>query len=820
MAGAFVGGAALGAAFGELLKAVLDVKDRAVKFKSILSDLAFKLEAIEPVFQEIEKLDRVLDRPVEETNSFIHRLKDAKELVLKCSKIKWWNYCKKPYYAKKLIDLENSLLKFFQIEVQALLSRDSRKILVVVNDIDEKLDRIGSNLGYGGQNSDLSICVGPCGVPGVPDFIIGMDAPLKELKMQLLKDGVSVVVLSAPGGCGKTTLAKMLCHDDEIIGSFRDNIFFVTVSETPNLKVIIQKVFQHKGYMVPEFQNDDDAINQLESLLKQIGTDPVLLVLDDVWSGSESLIQNFMFKVPKYKILVTSRFVFPRFDSTYKLELLNDKDAMALFRNSAFLQDGSSSVPDDLVNEIVKGCRGFPLALKVVGGSLRGQPEVVWRRTMKQWSEGQSIFDSNSELLKRLQTSLDALDEKIKECYLDLGSFPEDQRIPVTALMDLWVELYNLDEDGMHALANLHELSTRNLANLVFASKDASEVDGYYNEHFVMQHDLLRELAIHRSNDKPIELRRRLIMDIRGNELPKWSSEQLQQPIHARLLSVSTDETFSSSWYNMQLPEVEVLILNFRARNYILPKFMEKMDQLKVLIITNYDFCPAEISNFPLLHSLSSIKRIRLEHVSISSLGISILELRNLHKISLVMCEIGEAFRNFPTQIPDMLPNLVEIDLDCCNDLVEFPVGLCEIVHLKKLSITNCHELDALPEELGKLASLEVLRFRKCTKLPELPESIGSLHKLSYLDISDCISMSKMPIQMGELCGLKRLNMRGCWGLSELPTSVKDLGQLKDVICDDETTHLWEPYKIHLSNLKIKVLKQDINLNWLPNLYL
>ncbi|KAA8547229.1 hypothetical protein F0562_003907 [Nyssa sinensis] len=716
MAGALFGGAALGAAFGELLKAVLDVKDRAVKFKSILSDLAIKLEAIQPVFQEIEKLDRVLDRPVEETNSFIYRLRDAKELVLKCSKIKWWNYFKKPYYAKKLIDLENSLLKFFQMEVQALLSRDSRKILVVVNDIDEKLDRIGSSLGYGGQNSDLSICVGPCGVPGVPDFIIGMDAPLKELKMQLLKDGVSVVVLSAPGGCGKTTLAKMLCHDNEIIGSFRDNIFFVTVSETPNLKFIIQKVFQHKGYMVPEFQNDDDAINQLESLLKQIGTDPVLLVLDDVWSGSESLIQNFMFRVPGYKILVTSRFVFPRFDSTYKLELLNDKDAMALFRNSAFLPDGSSSVPDDLVNEIVKGCRGFPLALKVVGGSLRGQPEVVWRRTMKQWSEGQSIFDSNSELLKHLQTSLDALDEKIKECYLDLGSFPEDQRIPVSALMDLWVELYNLDEDGMHALANLHELSTRNLANLVFASKDASEVDGYYNEHFVMQHDLLRELAIHQSNDKPIELRRRLIMDIRGNELPKWSSEQLQQPIHARLLSVSTDETFSSSWYNMQLPEVEVLILNFRARNYFLPKFMEKMDQLKVLIITNYDFCPAEISNFPLLHSLSSIKRIRLEHVSISSLGISILELRNLHKISLVMCEIGEAFRNFPTQIPDMLPNLVEIDLDCCNDLVEFPVGLCEIVHLKKLSITNCHELDALPEELGKLASFRSAEISKVYK--------------------------------------------------------------------------------------------------------
>ena len=49
---------------------------------------------------------------------------------------------------------------------------------------------------------------------------------------------------------------------------------------------------------------------------------------------------------------------------------------------------------------------------------------------------------------------------------MDLGSFPEDQRLPVAAL---WVELYELDEDGIHAIANLQELTTRNLASLVMA---------------------------------------------------------------------------------------------------------------------------------------------------------------------------------------------------------------------------------------------------------------------------------------------------------------------------------------------------------------
>ncbi|KAA8547232.1 hypothetical protein F0562_003904 [Nyssa sinensis] len=383
MAVSFIGSAALGAAFTELAKAVEDVKDKAVKFKSILKRLASTLKSIEPVFAEIERLNRVLDRPEEETEMFTDRLIDAKKLVRQCSKIRWWNYCMKPFYAKKLIELEDSLVKFFQIDVQARLSIDSRNILARVNEINVKLDR--------------SLFLGSCGVPDVPDHIVGLDLPHKELKLQLLKDDVSVVVISAPEGYGKTTLAKMFCHDDEIQGIFRDNIFFVTILKTPKLELLVKKLFRHEGYPLPEIQNDDDAINQLEYLQKQIGPNPVLLILDDAWPESESLIQNFMFPIPGYKILVTSRFEFPGFDSTFKLQLLNDDDATDLFCHWAFTQGGSSCVPDDLVNEIVRGCGGFPLALTLVGQSLRGQPEVIWRRTLKEWAEGKSILYPNGD---------------------------------------------------------------------------------------------------------------------------------------------------------------------------------------------------------------------------------------------------------------------------------------------------------------------------------------------------------------------------------------------------------------------------------------
>lgn len=55
-----------------------------------------------------------------------------------------------------------------------------------------------------------------CSVLGPRDFTVGLDEPLNVLKMQLLKEKQQQLVLTAPGGCGKTTLVKMLCQDEQI----------------------------------------------------------------------------------------------------------------------------------------------------------------------------------------------------------------------------------------------------------------------------------------------------------------------------------------------------------------------------------------------------------------------------------------------------------------------------------------------------------------------------------------------------------------------------------------------------------------------------
>ncbi|KAK0604629.1 hypothetical protein LWI29_017639 [Acer saccharum] len=732
MAAENVGGAFLGAVFGEVLKVVTDAIRKAYKFKSELEELKSTLESITPTLQEIEKLNGVLDILGRETAKLRKEMIKGAKLVRKSSKVKRFCFFNRVNYAEKIIKLKKSIERFCNVNLQTQMARDNKRI-----EID-----------------------GPCSVPDSLASTPGLDVPMKELRTELLKDdGMQVIVVSALGGAGKTTLIKKLCADDQVKDKFQENIFFVTVSKTPDVMVIVKRILQHKKKEVLAFQTEEAAINDLERLLKSIGQ-AILLVLDDVCNPA-------------------------RWETVLFYE--------------------------DLAKKILRVCKGSPLALRVVGRLLCGEPAAVWQNTVKEWDQGKSIFISGTELLVCLQSSLDALDEEVKECYLDLGSFPEDQRIPITSLIDMWMELYECVEDGLSAITKLHKLSNRNLVNLFIIRKNASD-DGYYNDHFVMQHDLLRKLIIYQSMSGPLERTKRLIIDISGNKFPKWWSEKKTNPIHARLLSISTDETFSSCWYELNAPEVEVVVLNLRTTEYTLPNFMENMGKLKVLIVTNHGFLPAELSNFSILgsHSISNLKRIRLEHVSIPSFGV---QMSNLQKISLVMCNVGKAFKNSNFQILDAFPNLLEFEIDDCNDLEELPVGLCDIVSLKKLSITNCHKLSTLPEGISKLVNLEELRLASCTELSELPEMVTELSNLKLLDISVCLSISELPTQVGKLSSLETLCMIGC-SSCKLPQSLIELQKLNLVKCDEETASQWEPYKTFIKKLKVEVLKEDINLNW------
>nr|TKS13598.1 hypothetical protein D5086_0000050920 [Populus alba] len=827
MAGQVVVSAVAGAAFEIIfdtsIRGVVTAHKNNSQFEPSLKRLKEMLEDMAPIIKLIESIKAELYQPQQ-----LERLKglmtEGNDLVNKCSKIHKFNILKKVRYNGKLLRLEKDIRDHISSVWQLQEVGDTKGVSSRVRQLIDEIGKLSMTLSNGGrvdssESYSNTILAGVCSPPRLKVDPVGLEIPLSDLRIKLLNDETSQhIVLSAPGGCGKTTLATALCQHGDVKDKFKSNIFFVNVPKLRNLMVIVKMIFQHKEIELPDFRSEEDAANHLERLFQQTGPDPILLVLDDVWPVSQSILDKLKFRIENYKILVTSRYEFPSFGSTYKLKTLNLADAMTLFQKLAFPLDQPSYAPDqEILEEMVKWCRGFPLVISVVGKSLCRKSAAEWRKRHRECSKAVSILSDYDKILDCLQSSVEAFNDDVvaKECFMDLGSFPEDQRIPATTLIDMWAELYNLDEDN--AIANLHELSDRNLIEVVVTRKDANEDDGSYNEHFVTQHDLLRELAIRESNSGSIEHRKRVLLEIIENKIPEWLMEQDQLSIRAKLLSISTDEKFSSSWCFIQAPEVEVLVLNVRSKNHTLPEFIKKMEKLKVLMVKNYGFFPTELNNFLLLGSATNLKRIRLEHVSIPPFAFTSVKLEILQKLTLYMCNISQAFSTSTILLSEALPNIMEINIEYSNDLIQLPVEICLLTKLKKLSIINCHKLVALPKEIGKLVNLEDLRLGSCIELLELPNTIGGLCNLSVLDISECLEIERLPEEIGELQNLRQLLMMGCSSNCELPQSIVNLEHLEEVVCDEEAAILWKPIMFVCENLRVKVQKEEVNLNWLYN---
>lgn len=61
-----------------------------------------------------------------------------------------------------------------------------------------------------------------------------------------------------------------------------------------------------------------------------------------------------------------------------------------------------------------------------------------------------------------------------------------------------------------------------------------------YYEIYVTQHDVLRDLALHLSNQENINERKRLVMPRRDTELPKEWQRNVDQPFNAQIVSIHT----------------------------------------------------------------------------------------------------------------------------------------------------------------------------------------------------------------------------------------------------------------------------------------
>ncbi|XP_031483830.2 putative disease resistance protein At5g47280 [Nymphaea colorata] len=753
----------------------------------------------------------------------LREMERGRVLISKCSQVRHWNPLKRAIYSKGLEELEKTIQGFIGAET-----------LGVVLEVKSSIKAMNCNLEkvVGGGGS-----VAAAALPPLPAEVFGIEEPLGEVKRRLRTH--RVVCVCGIGGCGKTTLANKLCREADIKDEY-EKLIFQSVSHSPDLERICRGLLEKLHVNVGTFVNQRDAINELASCLRG-RTEKVLIVLDDVWIDDEGIIRDLVSAIKGAKgskILITSRTELDSVcDWCHTMNLLREDDARKLFEHHAFngVDPERSWKPNkDLIDKIVRGCKLHPLALELIGGSLAKKDGREWQDTANRLEQTGGIMEKI--ITECFSTSLTPLTEEERECFLDFGSFPEDQRIPASAIIDMWTETRDMDENRAYVI--LRELGRRNLVKLVDRKCGAAgDPDGSISSLSVCQHDVLRELTILEMKKKDASQNNtRLIMEKKEGNIPDTWTREKNRTSQVTLASINTGEMKRWDWPDLDLPNAEVLILNFdSATSYFLPPFLQNMKNLKVLVVANHGSNRAELDGLFLLSSLNKLKRVMFRKISLPAeplrmveegsllwsrvwkfretvtsiiTGASPVQPQDLHKLSLVLCDVRHLLH-----IPSLFPSVRDLEIDYCTDLDELPDTICHISSLEKLSITNFPDLLSLPESIDKLRKLKVLRLQACGTLERLPHSVSQLSELRFLDISNCYSLGVFPEEIGKLSSLEKIDMRSCSSIMDLPPSLVQMERLKKVVCDEEVASLWISCGFDPSKLEVR--REEINLRFL-----
>ncbi|XP_027907186.1 F-box protein PP2-B15-like [Vigna unguiculata] len=119
----------VGTVLGELLAAVMKIREETAMLKRTLDTLQSTLMSLTPVIRDIERLDGDLGRSKEELEPLKKIIEDGTKLVYDCSKVQWFNCVSRCRYKAKLKILNDWFRTDFNTIMTAHYVRDQKEIL-------------------------------------------------------------------------------------------------------------------------------------------------------------------------------------------------------------------------------------------------------------------------------------------------------------------------------------------------------------------------------------------------------------------------------------------------------------------------------------------------------------------------------------------------------------------------------------------------------------------------------------------------------------------------------------------------------------------
>nr|ADN96939.1 RGC1B [Triticum aestivum] len=336
--------------------------------------------------------------------------------------------------------------------------------------------------------------------------MVGFEDEKKEIVDKLVDNDcmLSVVSIVAMGGAGKTTLARKVYRSPRVKEHF-DTLVWVTVSQNFQgidlLKDIMKQIMSGRDKSIAKMNEYEVGKEIHDFLLKK----RYLVVLDDVWETDTWEQLNRMIKVfldaeNGSRVLLTTRkedvanhVQMPTY--VHPLKKLDEEKSWELFSSNALPSYRMSVIHDvdefeKLGRKLANKCDGLPLALAVLGGYLSKNLNAQTRcDILSDWpatKDGQMMQDILARSYKDLP------DHHLRSCLLYFAAFPEDYKIYVPHLIELWIAESFIPRTRNHTLEEtarsyVTELAQRSLVQVV----DRKTAHGWIES--IRIHDILHD---------------------------------------------------------------------------------------------------------------------------------------------------------------------------------------------------------------------------------------------------------------------------------------------------------------------------------------
>ncbi|KAL3497663.1 hypothetical protein ACH5RR_040395 [Cinchona calisaya] len=565
--------------------------------------------------------------------------------------------------------------------------------------------------------------------------LVGIEMPKQLLISQLLGGDSRLKVISVVGkqGLGKTTLVKEVHRDADVRKQFQISAW-VPASQTRDikelLKDLIRQIYEQIKKPIVSIVESITNIDKLKSSLRDLLQGKrYAIVFDDVrdtdfWNsiksalpenscGSRVMLTTQIPDVAQASGLESQGYV-------YRMTPLPFEESWTLFCDKAFKDNHCPTHLKTVAQDILRKCKGFPLAIVALGGFLALKDESK----VDEWEMVQHSLEGEEDTVNKIfYLSYKDLPSHINTCLLYMSIFPDDYEIQCHRLIQLWIAERFVEGKGQMtteevAMGYLKELVRRSLVQVTQKSPDGSP------DHCCIR-DVVRGIILCKSQEQNLIT------------IASQLHTRDREKVHRLVIHNSPPNTQRSNYFN----HLRSLITFGSIES--LPKTLFS-DLLSSKLLKVLDFSDAHLEEIPNeVFNLFLLKYLCLRGTRVKIVPKSIKKLQNLEHLHL-----GETnVRALPMEILKLpkLRHLRAFQVVDSSDVhrkwygFKAPSNIGGLNYLHSLLFIEAqNDKTTIIREIGKLSNLRELGITKLGREDgkDLCSSIAKLNNLQQLDVT------------------------------------------------------------------------------------